>query len=179
MNMDDIFSQFGDIFGGAFGGRSGFGGGGGGYATGSYAVSAGQVLTVIVGEGGGALDRCRIESLNRVEASDDRAGLGFQTEHEGLGADVADACGVVSRRDRSLDEGDVVVVEQFLGEVAVRDERRAAFQNLGLAFVAASRLQEADSVHCRESDGVRPLVVAEHAGRDQRDDGFSWSLLQV
>ena len=29
MNMDDIFSQFGDIFGGAFGGRSGFGGGGG------------------------------------------------------------------------------------------------------------------------------------------------------
>ena len=28
MNMDDIFSQFGDIFGGAFGG--GFGGGGGG-----------------------------------------------------------------------------------------------------------------------------------------------------
>lgn len=31
MNMDDIFSQFGDIFGGAFGGAfSGFGGGGGG-----------------------------------------------------------------------------------------------------------------------------------------------------
>ena len=31
MNMDDIFSQFGDIFGGAFGGGfSGFGGGGGG-----------------------------------------------------------------------------------------------------------------------------------------------------
>ena len=31
MNMDDIFSQFGDIFGGAFGGGgfSGFGGGGG------------------------------------------------------------------------------------------------------------------------------------------------------
>ena len=29
MNMDDIFSQFGDIFGGAFGGFSGFGGGGG------------------------------------------------------------------------------------------------------------------------------------------------------
>tara|TARA_R110002049_G_scaffold91639_2_gene228144 strand:- start:7923 stop:9029 length:1107 start_codon:yes stop_codon:yes gene_type:complete len=28
MNMDDIFSQFGDIFGGAFGGFSGFGGGG-------------------------------------------------------------------------------------------------------------------------------------------------------
>ena len=27
MNMDDIFSQFGDIFGGAFGGFSGFGGG--------------------------------------------------------------------------------------------------------------------------------------------------------
>ena len=26
MNMDDIFSQFGDIFGGAFGGRGGFGG---------------------------------------------------------------------------------------------------------------------------------------------------------
>lgn len=33
MNMDDIFSQFGDIFGGAFGGAfSGFGGGGGGGA---------------------------------------------------------------------------------------------------------------------------------------------------
>lgn len=30
MNMDDIFSQFGDIFGGAFGGGSGFGGFGGG-----------------------------------------------------------------------------------------------------------------------------------------------------
>lgn len=30
MNMDDIFSQFGDIFGGGFGGFSGFGGGGGG-----------------------------------------------------------------------------------------------------------------------------------------------------
>ncbi len=29
MNMDDIFSQFGDIFGGGFGGFSGFGGGGG------------------------------------------------------------------------------------------------------------------------------------------------------
>jgi molecular chaperone DnaJ len=30
MNMDDIFSQFGDIFGGAFGGGfGGFGGGGG------------------------------------------------------------------------------------------------------------------------------------------------------
>lgn len=29
MSMDDIFSQFGDIFGGAFGGFSGFGGGGG------------------------------------------------------------------------------------------------------------------------------------------------------
>lgn len=29
MNMDDIFSQFGDIFGGSFGGFSGFGGGGG------------------------------------------------------------------------------------------------------------------------------------------------------
>ena len=28
MNMDDIFSQFGDIFGGGFGGFSGFGGGG-------------------------------------------------------------------------------------------------------------------------------------------------------
>lgn len=28
MNMDDIFSQFGDIFGGAFGGGGGFGGGG-------------------------------------------------------------------------------------------------------------------------------------------------------
>ena len=28
MNMDDIFSQFGDIFGGHFGGFGGFGGGG-------------------------------------------------------------------------------------------------------------------------------------------------------
>ena len=28
MNMDDIFSQFGDIFGGGFGGFGGFGGGG-------------------------------------------------------------------------------------------------------------------------------------------------------
>ena len=30
MNMDDIFSQFGDIFGGAFGGGGGFCGFGGG-----------------------------------------------------------------------------------------------------------------------------------------------------
>ena len=28
MNMDDIFSQFGDIFGGAFSGFGGFGGSG-------------------------------------------------------------------------------------------------------------------------------------------------------
>ena len=31
MNMDDIFSQFGDIFGSAFGGGGGFGGFGGGF----------------------------------------------------------------------------------------------------------------------------------------------------
>ncbi|MDX1316395.1 MAG: DnaJ domain-containing protein, partial [Xanthomarina gelatinilytica] len=31
MNMDDIFSQFGDIFGGAFGGGGGFSGFGGGF----------------------------------------------------------------------------------------------------------------------------------------------------
>jgi len=33
MNMDDIFSHFGDVFGGHFGGRSGFGGFGGGQQT--------------------------------------------------------------------------------------------------------------------------------------------------
>ena len=37
MNMDDIFSQFGDIFGGAFGGS--FGGGGNGGSTGRRARS--------------------------------------------------------------------------------------------------------------------------------------------
>lgn len=38
MNMDDIFSQFGDIFGGAFGGSGGFGGGGFGGGGGSRRV---------------------------------------------------------------------------------------------------------------------------------------------
>lgn len=35
MSMDDIFSQFGDIFGGAFGGFGGFGGGGGSQSRGT------------------------------------------------------------------------------------------------------------------------------------------------
>ncbi|REE81839.1 molecular chaperone DnaJ [Lutibacter oceani] len=38
MNMDDIFSQFGDIFGGAFGGGGGFGGFGGGGSRGRARV---------------------------------------------------------------------------------------------------------------------------------------------
>jgi uncharacterized repeat protein (TIGR02543 family) len=42
------------LIGAGGGGNYGYGGGGGGYATGSYAVTAGQVLTVIVGQGGGA-----------------------------------------------------------------------------------------------------------------------------
>ena len=40
MNMDDIFSQFGDIFGGAFGG--GFGGGGGGFSGGGFGGGGGS-----------------------------------------------------------------------------------------------------------------------------------------
>lgn len=44
------------LIGAGGGGNYAFGGGGGGYATGSYAVTAGQVLTVIVGQGGGAAD---------------------------------------------------------------------------------------------------------------------------
>src|SRR5690625_4366662 len=48
MNMDDIFSQFGDIFGGAFGGGfSGFGGFGGG--GGRRARSKGSNLRVRIG----------------------------------------------------------------------------------------------------------------------------------
>ncbi|SFN87124.1 molecular chaperone DnaJ [Bizionia echini] len=38
MNMDDIFSQFGDIFGGAFGGGGGFSGFGGGFSNGQRRV---------------------------------------------------------------------------------------------------------------------------------------------
>ncbi|WP_418513276.1 molecular chaperone DnaJ [Corallibacter sp.] len=38
MNMDDIFSQFGDIFGGAFGGGAGFSGFGGGFGGGQRRV---------------------------------------------------------------------------------------------------------------------------------------------
>jgi uncharacterized repeat protein (TIGR02543 family) len=48
---------------GGGGGRTGFGGGGGGYATGSYAVTAGQVLTVIVGEGGGGVADAAVAGL--------------------------------------------------------------------------------------------------------------------
>jgi molecular chaperone DnaJ len=44
MNMDDIFSQFGDIFGGAFG----FGGGGGGRSGGGRRVMRGTNLRVKV-----------------------------------------------------------------------------------------------------------------------------------
>ena len=44
------------LIGAGGGGNYAYGGGGGGYATGSYAVTAGQVLTVIVGQGGGAAD---------------------------------------------------------------------------------------------------------------------------
>ena len=42
------------LFGAGGGGNSQKSGGGGGYATGAYSVTAGQVYTVIVGEGGGA-----------------------------------------------------------------------------------------------------------------------------
>lgn len=41
------------LFGAGGGGNYAFGGGGGGYATGSYAVTPGQTLTIIVGQGGG------------------------------------------------------------------------------------------------------------------------------
>jgi molecular chaperone DnaJ len=47
MNMDDIFSMFGDVFGGHFGGFGGFGGGGGGRSRGQH-VSRGQNLRVKV-----------------------------------------------------------------------------------------------------------------------------------
>jgi len=45
MNMDDIFSQFGDIFGGAFGGGGGFGGGG---SRGGRRVSRGSNIRIKV-----------------------------------------------------------------------------------------------------------------------------------
>ncbi len=49
MNMDDIFEQFGDIFGGAFGGGGGFGGfGGGGRSRGGRRVFKGSNLRVRV-----------------------------------------------------------------------------------------------------------------------------------
>jgi molecular chaperone DnaJ len=47
MNMDDIFSMFGDIFGGHFGGFGGFGGGGGGRGRAQH-VNRGQNLRVKV-----------------------------------------------------------------------------------------------------------------------------------
>lgn len=48
MNMDDIFEQFGDIFGGAFGGSGGFGGFGGGRGRGGRRVFKGSNLRVRV-----------------------------------------------------------------------------------------------------------------------------------
>ena len=48
MNMDDIFSQFGDIFGGAFGGGGGFSGFGGGGRRGGTRVNRGSNLRVKV-----------------------------------------------------------------------------------------------------------------------------------
>lgn len=48
MNMDDIFSQFGDIFGGAFGGAAGFGGGGGGRRGGGNRRTKGSNLRIKV-----------------------------------------------------------------------------------------------------------------------------------
>lgn len=48
MSMDDIFSQFGDIFGGHFGGFSGFGGFGGGGSRGGHRVNRGSDLRVKV-----------------------------------------------------------------------------------------------------------------------------------
>lgn len=48
MSMDDIFSQFGDIFGGHFGGFSGFGGFGGGGRRGEKRVRRGSDLRVRV-----------------------------------------------------------------------------------------------------------------------------------
>jgi molecular chaperone DnaJ len=47
-NMDDIFSHFGDIFGGHFGGFSGFGGFGGGGSRGGQRVNRGSDLRVKV-----------------------------------------------------------------------------------------------------------------------------------
>ncbi|TYA57529.1 molecular chaperone DnaJ [Formosa maritima] len=48
MNMDDIFSQFGDIFGGAFGGGGGFSGFGGGFGGGQQRRVKGSNLRIRV-----------------------------------------------------------------------------------------------------------------------------------
>ncbi|WP_250432823.1 molecular chaperone DnaJ [Hanstruepera flava] len=48
MNMDDIFSQFGDIFGGAFGGSGGFSGFGGGFGGGGQRRVKGSNLRIRV-----------------------------------------------------------------------------------------------------------------------------------
>lgn len=48
MNMDDIFSQFGDIFGGAFGGGGGFSGFGGGFSGGGQRRVKGSNLRIRV-----------------------------------------------------------------------------------------------------------------------------------
>ena len=48
MNMDDIFSQFGDIFGGAFGGGGGFSGFGGGFGGGGQRRVKGSNLRIRV-----------------------------------------------------------------------------------------------------------------------------------
>ena len=48
MSMDDIFSQFGDIFGGHFGGFGGFGGFSGGSSRGGRRVNRGSDLRVKV-----------------------------------------------------------------------------------------------------------------------------------
>ena len=48
MNMDDIFSQFGDVFGGAFGGGGGFSGFGGGFGGGQQRRVKGSNLRIRV-----------------------------------------------------------------------------------------------------------------------------------
>ncbi len=48
MNMDDIFSQFGDIFGGGFGGGGGFSGFGGGFGGGGQRRVKGSNLRIRV-----------------------------------------------------------------------------------------------------------------------------------
>ncbi|WP_435412920.1 molecular chaperone DnaJ [Psychroserpens mesophilus] len=71
MNMDDIFSQFGDIFGGAFGGGGGFSGFGGGFSGGQRRVKGSNLrirVTLTLDEIANGVEK-KIKVKRKIQAS--------------------------------------------------------------------------------------------------------------